>query len=556
MKKIPIGIADFKELIKQNHYFVDKTLFIKEILDDGAKVILFPRPRRFGKTLNLSMLKYFLEKTTKSNLSLFKNLAIYKDKKLIKQQGTHPVIFITFKDIKVSTWKKCKEKIKTIISKEYRNHKYLLKSNHLDKYEKKTFRQIIGKKTSSEEFEDSLKNLSEYLHRYYDKRAFILIDEYDTPIQEGFMKEYKDDVVDFMRNFLGGGLKDNNSLEKGVLTGILRIAKEDIFSGLNNLEVCTILSQFYSDKFGLLENEVRDLLKYYKIEDELKKIKSWYNGYRFGNKTVYNPWSILKLARNKGECAPYWVNTSQNSLINKILATGKDELKEEFELLISGKTIDKVIDEDIILDKVNQNPDVVWNLLLFSGYLTYNKKKVVKDDIVYSLKIPNREVARVFKKIIASWFGDSIGPKKYSLMLKNLINGDVESFEQILKEFLINSISCFDTAGKNPEKVYHALVLGMLVGLQDSYEIKSNRESGIGRYDVILIPKKINNLGIVIEFKVAKKTISLEKSAKEALRQIINKRYTQELIARKIKKHLLIGIAFKEKELALISKFI
>lgn len=548
-KKIPIGISDFKELISGNSYYIDKSLFIEEIINEGSKVTLIPRPRRFGKTINLSMLKYFFEQTEEDNVNLFKDLAISKNKKLMQEQGESPVIFMTFKDIKVATWNECAEEMRGVIETEYTSREYLLEGDVLTQAEKRYFKSIINAGATNTQYTRALKNLSKYLHSYHKKRPYIFIDEYDTPIQEGFMHNYHKKIIQFMRNFLSGGLKDNSHLEKSVITGILRISKENIFSGLNNLEVCTILDQAYSDKFGWTEKEVLEISKYYNIEDKYDEIKSWYNGYMFDEVLVYNPWSILNLIKKNGRFAPYWVNTSQNALINELISEGKDELKEEFELLLSGKTIDKIIESDIVLEKVQQNPDVVWNLLLFSGYLTYSERIEDGDEVRYMLKIPNREVYSVFKNIVTGWFSSSIGSKKYNLMLKDIVAGDVESFCNKIKEFLINSISYFDTAGKNPEKVYHALVLGILIGLQDSYEIISNRESGDGRYDVMLIPKNKSDLGIVIEFKVVKKKEKLKKTAKEALCQIKNKNYVQELVRQGIHRKLLIGMAFSKKDI-------
>lgn len=554
-KRLPIGISDFKKLITEKCYYFDKSLFIEEILKYGSEVTLMPRPRRFGKTLNLSMLRYFLEKTEDDNSYLFKDLAIGKNEEVMNLQGQSPVVFMTFKDIKVATWEKCYEGLKGVIAAEYRRHKYLVDSDTMDKTERSIFLSVTTKKASEIEFQESLKNLSEYLARHHKKTAFILIDEYDTPIQEGFMSGYNEEVISFMRNFLSGGLKDNINLNKGVITGILRISKENIFSGLNNLEVCGILDQAYSDKFGLLEHEVVEALKYYGVEDKSEEVKCWYNGYMFDEVLVYNPWSIINFIKKQCRLAPYWVNTSQNALINELLAEGMNEIKEDFELLLSGKTIDKSIEEDIVLGDVRKNPDVVWNLLLFSGYLTFTNKKWEKRHLVYSLKIPNQEVSYIFEKIISSWFSKSIGSKNYELMLKSLTDGDVETFTEKFQEFLLSSISFFDVGGKKPEKVYHAFVLGMLLSLGDSYDVKSNRESGHGRYDVILIPHDSSALGIVIEFKVAKKKeLNLEESAQEALEQIERKGYVQELNDRGIKKHLLIGMAFCVKELEVIHK--
>lgn len=559
LKKLPIGISDFKELIEKNYYYVDKSLFIEEILEDGAKVILLPRPRRFGKTLNISMLRYFLEKIEKNNSHLFKNLAISKNKEIMKQQGTNPIIFITFKDVKVSTWKKCLEKLTEVIAAEYRRHRYVLESEVLDKTEKNTFISIITKKASETDLESSLKNLSEYLYRYHKKKPFILIDEYDTPIQSGYLNDYKKDVIEFMRNLLCGGLKDNEFLEKGILTGILRVSKENIFSGLNNLAVHGLINNSYADKFGLMQDEVTSLAK--KISGKnsnIDEIKSWYNGYKIGNKTtVYNPWSIVNFLYNNCEFGSYWVNTSDNALINTLISKGSNKLKKSFELLIAGKSIDQPIDDNIIFDQLPDDIETVWSLLLFSGYLTYTKKELIKRKTVCTLKIPNEEIITFFEKAILLWFKAGIGSDKFDRMLSCLISGDVETFTELFQGILISNMSYFDVKKQDPERVYHAFVLGMLISLLDSYEVKSNKESGIGRYDVMIIPKDLSKLGIVIEFKVAKAgEKSLKKSAKDALKQIETKHYIQELNDREIKNKLLIGMSFRKKRMAVEYKFL
>ncbi|SHH53957.1 PD-(D/E)XK nuclease domain-containing protein, partial [Tepidibacter thalassicus] len=416
------------------------------------------------------------------------------------------------------------------------------------------FKNILYKRASQVEYETTLKNLSKFLSEYYNQKTIVLIDEYDTPIQNGYLSGYYKEIIEFMRNFLSGALKDNEYLQKGVLTGILRVAKESIFSGLNNLEVCTILNNYYSDKFGFLEGEVEEILKHYNIEFEMDEVRKWYNGYIFGENVIYNPWSILNYVKNheKG-FRPYWVNTSSNDLVKGVLAKSGEKIKIELEDLIKGKDIVKTINEDIVIHDIDKGSENVWSFLLFSGYLKVVKEEFKRGRVYCNLKIPNLEVNYLYEEIIMSWFSESINNDKFDVMLKSLINGDIKTFGKILKEFVLNSISYFDTA-KESEKVYHAFVLGMLVALCDDYQVKSNRESGYGRYDVALIPRDKSKLGIIIEFKKVDKDDkeTLDIAAKNALKQIKEKNYKQELLDIGIKNIIELGIAFEGKEVLVV----
>ncbi|QXM05193.1 AAA family ATPase [Crassaminicella indica] len=555
MKKVPIGISDFKELITENYYYVDKSLFIKGIIDDGAKVILLPRPRRFGKTLNMSMLRYFFEKSDEDNKYLFENLKVNKYKDIMGMQGKYPVIYLTFKDVKDTKFKKSYEKVKDIISDEYDKFRYLLESEYLSDVEKIYFKKVLYKEASQGEYEMSLKNLSKYLYKHYKQKIIILIDEYDVLIQSGYLNNYYSESIEFMRNFLSGALKDNIYLEKGVVTGILRVAKESIFSGLNNLKVCTMLNEDYSSNFGFLEYEVKKILKYYNIEYEIDEVRNWYNGYIFGENVIYNPWSILSYVDNYKEgFKAHWVNTSSNDLVKEILTSSGEAVKKELEDLMMGKDIIKIINEDISMKDIDKSAESVWSFLLFSGYLKVVRKKRKEGRLYCNLKIPNKEVLYLYEEIIMMWFKENINNEKFNLMLKSLINKDIETFEDILAEFVLSSISYFDVSGDDSEKVYHAFVLGMLIALSNEYEVKSNKESGYGRYDVALIPKDKNKLGIIMEFKKVNKRRkeTLEIACNNALKQIKEKNYKQELLDRGVRDIIELGIAFEGKEVLVV----
>ncbi|MFD3156636.1 AAA family ATPase [Haloimpatiens sp. FM7330] len=557
-KKIPIGVSDFKKVIEDNYYFVDKSLFIKEIVEDGSEVILLPRPRRFGKTLNMSMLKYLYEKSEEDNRHLFEGLKINNYEDIMTMQGKYPVIYITFKDEKHSKWERCKDGFEGIVINEFSRHDYILEGDALKEYEKKKVMQILEGTAPYSTYLNGLKILSQYLYKFHKQKVVILIDEYDVPIQSGYMHGYYDEVIEFMRIFLSGGLKDNTYLEKSVLTGILRVAKESIFSGMNNLKVSTLISSHYNSSFGFLEDEMQDMLKYYGIEYETKEVQNWYNGYRFGDKTIYNPWSILNYVDNYREgFKPYWVNTSSNDLVKRVLAKGGEILKMELEDLVEGKEIEKEINENIVMHDINAESNNAWSFLLFSGYLKVVDKKIERARTYCKLKIPNLEVKYLYEDIILAWFRENISGEKFNVMLKSLVTGDIKIFSKIFREFILNSVSYFDVSGKESEKVYHSFVLGALIALSDEYQVKSNRESGYGRYDIMIIPRDINKKGIVIEFKKVDKddNETLEKCAQNALNQIEDRNYKRELLDRGVKDVIELGIAFEGKKSMIVTSW-
>jgi len=562
-KSISVGISDFKMLVREGCYFIDKSLLIKELLGHKTAVTLIPRPRRFGKTLNISMLRYFFEKSgfqdsilksESSNRHLFKDLAIEKYPECMDHQGQYPVIWVTFKDVKTSTWELCYRGIQEIVASEFSRHRYLLDSEALDLLQKNNFAAILDKRADEILYRRALLNLSEYLAKHYQKRAILLIDEYDTPIHASFVNNYYAKSMEFFRDFFGAGLKDNSNLEFGFLTGILRIAKESIFSGINNLRVCSLTDDRYADKFGFLEQEVKTILDYFGLENSLDDVRRWYDGYQSGMHKVYNPWSIINLVDQKGKLQSYWVNTSDNMLIKTLLQQSGPGVKEDFELIIQGKAITKIINENVVMPEVYLDDNALWNFLFMSGYLTFENYRAdssLEGQFLAELKTPNAEVAFVYNTQIQSWFGGSEDSfRVYQRMLQNLIVGNVDDFRELFEIFSLETISSFDIGGKKPEKFYHGLVLGMLASLRDTHEIKSNRESGWGRYDVSVIPKDKKQPGIIIEFKTVSriKKETLETAAKDALKQIEDRQYEAELRVRGIKKIIKLGIAFEGKE--------
>jgi len=574
MKKIAVGESDFKNLITGNYYYVDKSLFIKEIIDRGNRVILIPRPRRFGKTLNISMLKYFYDccpedlplvpdtlapdtkPVTPGNTykSLFASLAIANSgPQYLEKMGQHPVIFLTFKNIKEPDWETCLDKIKSLIQEEYLKHDYLLAGTGLKPPEQDYFKKIIYLNGTLGDYENSLAKLLIFLSRYYSRKAVILIDEYDAPVHAGFTNQYYKEIIGFTRNFLCGGLKDTGQyLEKSVITGIMRIAQESIFSGLNNPGVFTLLSEAFNDKFGFTENEVETMLRDFHAIDRYDDVQRWYNGYNFGNRIIYNPWSITNFLDNGGkELKPYWIDTSDNEIVETLLSKEGKELKEEMEQLLRGDSIEKAIEENIVLKDIYLRDNLLWSFLLMGGYLKQSAKRPDDDGerTYYLLTIPNKEVRVTYKAIVENYFSSKIENKYLEIMLKALIEGDIKLFEKFLRKVISAIFSYHDFSGE-PEKVYHALVTGLLIWITDSHEIKSNRESGYGRYDIMIIPKDLAKTGYVIEFKTVdtEENETVESAVKAALKQIEEKKYETELKERGVKKIKQLAVVFKGKD--------
>ena len=555
MKNIPIGISDFKEIINEDYYYVDKTLLIKELHESTGSVILIPRPRRFGKTLNLSMVKYFFEKTEADTSALFAKTAIWQHEEYRKLQGTLPVISLTFKDVKEENWENCYKKLVSIISKTFEYHQAVLEKK-LSEHQRNYYRAIIERRADEVAYHESLSFLSKLLYEAYNEKVIILIDEYDAPIHAGYAHDYYKQVTQFMRSLLTSVLKDNTYLKRGILTGILRTAKEGIFSGLNNLKVYSLLNKTFQDKFGFTQQEVTQLVSDYDLSESLPEIQEWYNGYTFGSMRMYNPWSLLMCMSEEGALLPYWVNTSDNQIIKKIIASSGVEVKTDLELLLDDQAITKVIDETLLFPGIENNAQAVWSLLLFSGYLTFTSCDLKEGIISCNLIIPNKEIRLLYRMLIKDIFQATLKTEINKQLLQALKQGDVALFSQLLQEFVINSISMFDLPNDEPEKSYHLFVLGLLVTLLDTYYVKSNRESGYGRYDIMLIPHDKNQFGFIVEFKKVSTYLkeTLEIAAQRALEQVITKEYAAELKALGIKKIKALGIAFQGKNILVLDQ--
>ena len=531
MKKIPIGLSDFKKLIEGNYYYFDKTNFIDEIIKDGSEVKLFTRPRRFGKTLNMSTIKHFFDiKNNEENRKLFNNLDIEKSV-YIKEQGQYPIIFISMKGIKDITWEEAKSSLKILISKLYSEFKYLL--DDLDEFDLPRFKKYLLADIDFANLKNALEFLTRVLYEKHKKEVILLIDEYDSPLISAYEHNYYDEAINFFKVFYGEALKTNDYLKMGIITGIIRVIKAGIFSDLNNLRVYSILDKQYSDFFGFTEKEVEKMLIDFNIEYNLPEVKSWYDGYKFGDTEVYNPWSILNFVQNR-ELEGYWIGTSGNFLIKEVLKDSNSEINISLEKLFNGEKIEEVITGNSDLSSLLSYHEI-WELLLFSGYLTVDKKI---DEDVYSLRLPNKEIRKFFKN---EFIDITFGASEFRKTMETLKNNKIEEFEKNLQNILLKSTSYYDTSN---EDFYHGLILGMTLYLDRDYYITSNRESGLGRYDVIIEPKNKNNRGFILEFKVVKDEKDLENAAKEAIEQIINKKYDTQLKERGIKDITLIGIAF------------
>ena len=544
MKRIGIGLSDFKELIEEDFYYFDKTKFIDEIVKDGAKVKLFARPRRFGKTLNMSMLKYFFDiKEGQENRKLFKDLYIEKTESF-REQGQYPVIFLSLKDLKAITWEEMERKIIITLSDFFSEYEYLL--NELTGVSFENLKNIIYKKSTIDDLTTTLKFLTKILYEKYNKKVVVLIDEYDSPLVSAYINGYYERAKNFFKTFYSTVLKDNSYLQMGVLTGIIRVIKAGIFSDLNNLSTYTILSDVYTDSYGLTEEEVEKSLKDYGIEAEISKVKDWYDGYKFGDSEVYNPWSIINFLRFK-ELRAYWVDTSGNDLINDVLKKMTKDTVKALEKLFDGEGLRQNISGTSDLSKLLDENEL-WELLLFSGYLTIEEKVDQKN---YILRLPNKEVKELFKdSFLEKYFGRG---NKLSDLMEALTENRIEDYEESLQEILLTSVSYNDTK-KGNEAFYHGLIMGMGLYLEGEYITKSNIESGLGRYDFLIEPKNKSKRAFIMEFKSTDSVEKLEEVSKEALKQIEGKKYDISLKQNGINEITYIGIAFCGKQIKISYK--
>lgn len=550
VKSLPIGISDYVRA-QEEYYYVDKTLLIKEFLDQKPLVSLFTRPRRFGKTLNMDMLRVFFEISDKNTSKYFADKNIWKCGEAYRShQGKYPVIFLTFKDVKFDTWDATIDKIRGLLQEEYGRHQELLNSDKLSQYEKEYFTKIISATANEVELTSSLERLSKMLASHYDKAPVIIIDEYDTPIQEGYSKAFYDEIIGFMRNFFSGAFKDNKNLSYGFLTGILRIAQESIFSGLNNLTVNSVMDEEYDSFFGFTESEVKAMLSYYGVSDKEEELKDWYDGYLFGSEEIYNPWSVINYI-SKG-CLPqaYWVNTGKNEILDDVLRVATDDITERLYDLLQGERVVARIDQNVVYRSLAEDPANIYSLLLVAGYLKTPKKELQADgSYLCEVSIPNREIAAVYKSEILSHFlqTGAITRTTANKIAESLYANDYKKLQSAIREYMDKSISFFDGGA---EGFYHGLMLGLIALMDNQYKIKSNRESGDGRFDVSLIPREKRYPGIILELKWKEKLsdVELEKWSNEALKQIGELRYDSEMKEDGITEILKFGIAFSGKK--------
>lgn len=549
VKSLPIGISDYVRA-QEEYYYVDKTLLIKEFLDKKPLVSLFTRPRRFGKTLNMDMLKVFFEISDKNTSKYFADKNIWQcGEEYRSHQGKYPVIFLTFKDVKFDTWDVTIDKIRGLLQEEYGRHQELLNSDKLSQYEKEYFTKIISATANEVELTSSLERLSKMLASHYDKAPVIIIDEYDTPIQEGYSKDFYDEIIGFMRNFFSGAFKDNKNLSYGFLTGILRIAQESIFSGLNNLTVNSLMDEEYDSFFGFTESEVKAMLSYYGVSDKEEELKDWYDGYLFGSEEIYNPWSVINYI-SKGCIPQAWVNTGKNEILDDVLRVATDDITERLYDLLQGERVVARIDQNVVYRSLAEDPANIYSLLLVAGYLKTPKKELQADgSYLCEVSIPNREIATVYKSEILSHFlqTGAITRTTANKIAESLYANDYKKLQSAIGEYMDKSIGFFDGGA---EGFYHGLMLGLIALMDNQYKIKSNRESGDGRFDVSLIPREKRYPGIILELKWKEKLsdVELEKWSNEALKQIGELRCDSEMKEDGITEILKFGIAFSGKK--------
>lgn len=542
-KPLPIGVSDFKSATT-NYYYVDKTLLIRDFLNAIPMVSLFTRPRRFGKTLNIDMLRVFFEKTPEDTSIYFKDKYIWQcGDYYTKHQGQYPVIFLSFKDVKCSSWQETFQKISKLISLEFMRHNELESSSVLSSYEKEQYHRFASENINEVDCQMGLQLLSLLLHKHYDKECVIIIDEYDTPIQQGHLCDFYNEIVDFMRNFFSGGLKDNPHLAFGFLTGILRIAKESIFSGMNNLKTNSILDNNYSSYFGFTNEEVREMLAYYDYEDKYQEICEWYDGYRFGNSEIFNPWSVINYISD--QCFPkaFWQSTGSNDIIGEIIGTATPEINENLYKLFCGNTVTTYVDTSVIYPEVQSNPNSIYSFLLVAGYLKVAEIYPQNDgNYMCDVAIPNKEILYAYEKEVLN----RTNQNNVSISIHQAIfSKDTSKLQSLLEDFMLKSISTMDGAS---EAFYHGMMLGLCAVLGSQFKVRSNRESGLGRFDIELLPMVKGIPGFIFEFKHTKDiNVDLDSLANSALKQIEDMKYDTELNDFGVEDIVKIGIAFRQK---------
>lgn len=546
-KPLPIGISDYREACS-NYYYVDKTLLIRDFLDERPKVSLFTRPRRFGKTLNMDMLRTFFEKTDEDTSRYFRDKKIWSCGESYRvRQGKYPVVFLSFKDVKYPSWEETYQTLQKLIAQEYRRHDELAASSVLGDYEKEKFSRLATEAADEVDYQMSLRTLTLLLHKHHGVAPIVIIDEYDTPIQQGHVNGFYDIVIIFMRNLFSGGLKDNPHLSYGFLTGILRVAKESIFSGLNNLKINSLLDERYSEYFGFTSDEVQEMAKYYSAAEKYQELCDWYDGYRFGNTDIFNPWSVIGYFNNNCRPKAFWLSTGSNDIIREVLASATPDIMERLELLMQGRSFLTHIDTGVIYPQIQNDPSSVYSFLLVAGYLkAVSCDQTYGEDYMCEVALPNKEISFVYSKEILSQL-ESVIPRSAAIAVQEAVyKMDIDALQKALENFLLQTVSYHDAAD---ERFYHGLVLGMCAVMDNSCRITSNREAGEGRFDIQMLPLHKRLPGILIELKAGKdlSETQLEELSKAALQQINDRAYSVELQAMKVAPIIKIGIAFSGK---------
>lgn len=545
---LPIGISEYR-IASSEYYYVDKTMLIKEFIDERVKVSLFTRPRRFGKTLNMDMLRTFFEKSSEDTSIYFKDKKIWKCGETYQSyQGKYPVIFVTFKDVKQENWEETYQNIVQILRLEYKRHSELATSDKIS--DKDYYEKMINNELDKSLVDSAFLMLSKMLHEHYGIAPIIIIDEYDTPIQQGYSRGFYDEVILFMRNLFSGGLKDNHHLSYGFLTGILCVAKESIFSGLNNLKINSVLDNKYSEYFGFTADEIHKMAKYYNAQDKYDEICEWYDGYRFGKTEIFNPWSVINYFNNECEPKAFWQSTGSNEIIGDILSEATEDIYERLNTLVQGKSIVTSIDTNVIYPQIKHDPSSIYSFLLVAGYLkVINSDTSVTSDYMCTVSLPNKEISYVYNKEILQKLNDILPYGTTNSIQEAIYSGNVDEFKKQLRNLLLQSVSFHDTAGEN---FFHGLVLGLCAMLSNRYYISSNRESGEGRYDIQLMPKNTNTPGILIELKATKSSNNLQALANKALQQINERKYNTEMVSKGINTIFKYGVAFCGKNVEIV----